>query len=409
MTARHITLEAARRLAISAQGLDATTPPPQPGPEALYRVIEPIGCLQLDPISAVARSHTLVVWSRAGVYDPGDLDRLLFHERRLFEYWAHEASIVLTDDYPIHAVRMRTYATGESPWQAGVRAWVQANKPLHDHILSQLSERGPLLSRQIEETGIEPTQWVTSGWSNGRNVSRMLDYLWMRGEIMVSARVGGQKQWDLAARVLPPTVPRHTLSPEQATRQAVVKAVRALGVATATQITKHYTRRRYHDLPAALEALTAEGQLLPIKVEGLAGSWFMAAADEPRLRAIEAGQWAGRTTLLSPFDNLICDRDRTRLLFDFDFTIEIYTPVEKRRFGYYAMPILHGDRLIGRIDPRYDRKARVLEVAHIYAEPGADARAPKTTARAIHQAIGSLGAFLGAADVRIGQAPDRWN
>ncbi|MDZ4768854.1 MAG: crosslink repair DNA glycosylase YcaQ family protein [Chloroflexota bacterium] len=412
MSARPIAPATARRLAISAQHLDAGASPfarrPMPDADSLYAVIRDLGCLQLDPISAVARSHLLVLWSRVGVYDPALLDDLHFRQRKLFEYWAHEASIVLTEDYPLHAQRMRGYAQDDSAWSAGVREWVLANDDVRRHILDYLEKNGASLSRHLQSEGIEPTQWVSSGWTNGRNVTRMLDYLWMRGDIMVSARVGGQKQWDLAQRVLPDWAPRDQLDAHAVTRRAALKAIRALGVATANQIKKHYIRGRYPTLATALAELEREGQIARLKIDGLPGDWLIAADDLPRLEAIESEQWAGRTILLSPFDNLICDRDRARLLFGFDFTIEIYVPAAKRKYGYYVLPILHGDRLIGRVDPGYDRKTSTLTVANIYAERDAVKVAPRTTAKAIGAAIESLGTFLSAQQIVVGAVPSGW-
>ncbi len=406
MTVRTLTPEAARRLAISAQRLDAR-PAPAPDADGLYAIVRDLGCLQLDPISHVARSHLLVLHSRAGKFDPAQVDDLLFGQRRLFEYWAHEASIVLTEDYPIHAVRMRDYP-GDSAWGAAVRDWLEMNASLRQHILDHLARHGASFSREIEADGIDPQQWVSSGWTNGRNISRMLDFLWMRGEIMVSGRAGGQKRWDLSERVLPEWTPREVLAPREATRRAALRALGALGIATEMQITRHYVRRRYPELRAVLAELEREGAVVRATIAGLKGTYYLTAESLPRLEAIERGEWAGRTVLLSPFDNLICDRARARDLFGFDFTIEIYVPAEKRRYGYYVLPILHGDRLIGRIDPRYDRKMRTLHVGHVYAEPDADRAAPKTTAKAIRAAIDSLAGFLGAADVQVSPSPSRW-
>src|SRR5436305_9556658 len=164
-------------------------------------VIGRLVCLQLDPITIVARSHLLVLWSWLGPYDQGLLDRLLWQERRLFEYWAHAASIVLTQDYPIHQMRMRSYGKGSDAWSQQVSAWMQQNETLRISILSALQQRGPLRSRDFED----PVQvaWRSSGWTDGRTVGRMLDFLWGQGHILVSKRMGAQKWWDLAERCLP--------------------------------------------------------------------------------------------------------------------------------------------------------------------------------------------------------------
>ncbi len=145
-----------------------------------------LGCLQIDPISVVARSPLLVLWSRLGAYDPAHLDALLWRERKLFEYWAHCASIVLTEDYPIHHALMRHYVADDSPWSRRVRQWIKDNDTLRRAILTRIRRDGPLPARELAEDGIAPQAWVSTGWTSGRNVSRMLDFLWMQGKIMVA-------------------------------------------------------------------------------------------------------------------------------------------------------------------------------------------------------------------------------
>lgn len=185
----------ARCLFLRAQRLDA--PPPAPADAAaLLDIARALGCLQLDPIRVVARNRQPVLSSRAGPYDRAALDQRLWRDRTLFEHWAHCATIVLTEHYPIHSARLRAYRapapTGQTPWDGSrMRRWVPAS--LRRFILSRLKERGPLLSRQPGESGVDLTAWAFTGWTSGRNVGRMLDYLWLSGQIMVTARQGGRK------------------------------------------------------------------------------------------------------------------------------------------------------------------------------------------------------------------------
>lgn len=368
-------------------------------------VVRDLGCLQLDPISAVARSQLLVLWSRLGEYSPDDLDWLVYEERQLFEYWAHVASIVLTEDYPIHAARMREYVQGDgSAWSKRVRDWIAANQELHDFVMAEITEKGARLSRELELQGVDPQHWVSSGWTGGRNVSRMLDFLWSRGEIMVADRSGLQKKWDLSDRCLPHWTPREVLDDHELTSRAAQKALRALGAATVQHIKQHFTRGRYPGLPDVLSDLEAQGRVVRVGVEGLSGVYYVHADDLPLLERIEAGDWQGRTTLLSPFDNLICDRKRTEQWWDFYFRIEIYVPAAKRQYGYYVLPVLHEDRLVGRVDPNYNRKTKTLHIHHIYAEPDAPAEAGK----AIRASVDSLAKFLGAWQVEYGEVADVW-
>lgn len=405
MAVRTLTPTTARRMAIARQHLAG----PRPDPARMLDVIRDLGCLQLDPTSAVARSHLLVLWSRFGNYDRALLDKLLWQDRTLFEYWAHAASIVLTEDFPIHADMMHHYRQGESAWSARVGEWIKQNAELRSHILEQLACCGPLSSKDFEDKSIAP--WHSMGWTSGRNISRMLDSLWVEGKILVKERRGNTRYWDIANRCLPDWTPRETLSGREVVRRAAQRAIRALGLARAAHIKQHFTRNRYPELQSVLDELETEGRIQRVKVadggKSWPGVWYVHVEDLPHLDRLEAGDWQPRTTLLSPFDNLIADRARTRLMFDFEYTIEIYVPKDKRKFGYFVLPILSGDRLIGRIDPLMDRKKGVLNIQAVYAEP--DAPGDTETARAIAHTIEDLAAFLGAQSIAYtDRVPDTW-
>ncbi len=400
----------ARRLAVTRQRLAEKSNPPI-GPDQILDVIRDLGCLQLDPTNAVARSHLLVLWSRLGTYDLAHLDALLWQERRLFEYWAHAASIVLTEDYPIHSVTMRSHGKDSSAWTRRTMAWVKENEPLRRRILRELRRNGPLPSRALEDVSV--TRWNSGGWTAGRNVSRMLDHLWSKGQIMVAGRAGAQKLWDLTERCLPEWAPRESLADHEAVYQAAQRSLRALGVARATHIQQHYTRGCYPGLAGVLAKLESEGRIVQVQIgDGRRepagpGPWYIHADDLPQLDRLAAGDWKPRTTLLSPFDNLICDRKRTEQLFHYSYRLEIYVPPAKRKYGFYVLPILHGDRLIGRIDPEMDRAHGRLTINAVYAEP--DAPATREAARAIAAAIRELAQFLGATDIVYGRrVPSIW-
>lgn len=404
-----LTPQQARRLFLHAQCLHGPASAARPDAAALLDAARALGCLQLDPINVVARSHQLVLFSRLGPYDLVELDRLLWRERALFEYWAHCASIVLTEDYPIHAVRMRAYLSPSAPkqtaWGRRMREWVKVNDRLRRGLLGVLRRRGPMLSRDLEEDGLEPKAWVSTGWTSGRNVSQMLDYLWMSGQIMVAGRVNGQKQWDLAKRVLPEWTPRARLTEREATCRAIEKSLMALGVATPRQIRYHFVRGRYPHFPEALADLEQAGTIQRAEISNWPGEWFIHASSLPWLDG-SPDQYTTRTTLLSPFDNLIADRARTLQFFNFDYRIEIYTPKARRRYGYYVLPILHGERLIGRLDPEMDRAAGRLTIHAVHAEPGA----PRDAGPAVARAVQSLADFVGAREVNYNRAniPAAW-
>ena len=389
----------ARRLVLSRQRL-AGPPPLGPGPEAIMEVATDLASLQLDPISVVARSHQLVLWSRLGRYDLADLDGLLWRERRLFEYWAHAAAIVCTDDYPIHSLLMRRYPSAR---HAQLRAWLADNQALRRSILRQLRAGGPLPTRALEDRAA--TDWQSSGWTQGRNVDRMLDLLWTQGRIMVAGRQGQQRIWDLAERCLPPWAPTRRPPEREVVRLSAQRSLRALGVATARDIDRSFTAGRYPGLPSVLAGLQRSGQVEQVRLTAdgaeRPGPWFVHADDLPLLDRLESGDWRPRTTLLSPFDNLIINRERTERLFGFSFRMEIYVPKAARRYGYYVLPILHGDRLIGRVDPALDRATGRLVVHAIHAEPDA----PASAGPAVATALGELAGFVGASGLDLRQPP----
>ena len=395
-----VPLTAARRLAIRAQRLAGPAPRRRPGVAEILDVVRALRCLQLDPTSVVARSHQLVVFSRLGPFDPAHLEGLVYGERRLFEYWAHQASIVLVDDLPVHRLLMRAPPRSVL-WHERKRQWWDINEPFRAYILDRLRRDGPLALGAFEDRSAAP--WLSTGWTHQRNVSRMLDLMWVRGAVGVSARDGGQRLWDLMERCLPPDAPADELEEAEITRRAALLALRALGVARMPHIRAHFTRNRYPGLPHVLAQLHERGEIAPVTIDGLKGEWWVRADDVDALRD---GDFQPRTALLSPFDNLLCDRARTEELFGFSHRLEIYTPKPKRRWGFFVLPILHGDRLIGRADLAIDRKAGRLVAHAIHREDGAPRG--KGVARAIRRELERLAAWQGAGDLELRQVPDAW-
>ena len=383
-----LSLDQARRLAVRSQHLvgpqrpqrpqSPQRPQPNAGLDRMRQVLRGLRVLQMDPVNVVARNQLLVLWSRLGGFDRADLDTLLWRERWLFEYWAHSASVVLTEDYPIHHAMMREYrVTVES---AAKRAWLAANDDFRRYILDLLRESGPLPGEAIEDRSA--VGWVSTGWTHGRNVEQMLDILWKQGVIMVAGRNGLRRLWGLAD--FPAEVTAEELPVDEAVGRAAEHSLRALGVARARDVERHFTMGRYWGLD-----LERAGWARPARVEGGTEQWWVHRDVLARLDE----QWAPRTTLLSPFDNLICDRDRTERLWDYAYRNEMYVPKGKRQYGCYVMPVLAGERLIGRVAARVDRKTGVLVVEGMYAEPGA----PPDPA--LPAAIESLASFAGAGSV----------
>lgn len=397
-----VTRRNVRRLAIAKQHLSGKLPS-KPDTETILNVFRDLGCVQIDPINAVAPSHLIVLWSRLGDFDRTKLDKLLWQDKKLFEYWAHQSSIVLTEDYPLYYYMMRNYPRAfvrpwGPAWSERVERWLDANQDLRNQVLKELKERGPLLSRQFEDKS--RAKRPRSGWSSGGDVSRMLFNLFFKGEVMVAGRQCNQKLWDLSERFLPGWVSKKEMTEDEVEYEAVQRALRALGTANASEISYHFLRGRYRNLKETLKRLEAESKIRQVQVAGGrlgTGERYIHAQDRQLLELLESDRWQPRVSLLSPFDNLICDRTRTKLLFDFDYTAEIYTPESKRKYGYYVLPLLYGDSFIGRVDPLMDRKNEKLLINAVHAEPNAPR--DKSVAEEVGETIRKLSRFLGAKEV----------
>lgn len=382
-----IPIDRARRLAVLGQLLSL------PRPAGVEEVVRELGFVQIDPTSSVARTEHLVLFSRLGRrYRKAELDRLLWEDRSLFQFRAH---IVPVDDYAIHRVAMRRYPKTDSSRHRYVRRWLDANQAFRRHVLAALRARGPLRTRDLEDRTAEG--WRTGGWNDdGKSTAMMLEVLSNKGEVAVAGRDGQQRLWDLAERWHPTTLPG--LPAARSARALVERQVRARGVAPASGIGFLLDGGQIDGVDRALAALVREAIVVPVAIEGQREPWYAHAEVLER-------PFRPRTALLSPFDRLIHDRIRTKRLFGFDYQLEIYIPKAKRKYGYYVLPILHGDRLIGRIDPVFDRKAAVLRVNGLWAEEGAPASAGPAVSRAIRE----LAVWLGAVDIVFsGPMPTGW-
>jgi len=391
-----MTVSEARRLAISAQRIVGPPPPTRKG---ILEVIRDIGYLQLDPTNVVARNPQLVLWTRLGHFDPALLDSLIA-KRELFET---VSLIVPTSDLAVHSATMRAYRRATDPaaarsahgtlagagggtWPERAAKFVARNRQLRRSVLTRLRREGPLPLTAFEDRAV--VSWTSGWWNDERNVTMMLAILQRRGEVVVAGRSHGRKLWALAQGWLPKAVP---LSRPALEREATLRALRAAGVATLKQLRWHYAFSR-HVTQQALDALVREGAALRVV---LADAAWKGAVYAPAGARIRDG-WEGRTTLLSPFDNLIIDRTRTEQLFGYRYRMEIYTPLHLRKLGYWAMPVLHGERIVGSVDPRFDRARGELVVNKVVLDPSA----PRNVARHVKGAVEELAAFVGATKVR---------
>lgn len=395
-------------MAILKQQLGA--PQPKANLPGLRSVARSLRAIQLDPINAVERTQLLVLWSRVGPFDRKLFDRLLWKDKFLFHYWAHAASLVLTEDLPIHRPRMRRAFDPSTRQGRRIVAWMEDNRALGSHILRELKSSGPLRARDFDNRTEVP--WTSDGWNAGRDVGRMLEILWGMGKVTVAGRRGLERLWDLTAQWLPEDAPRRSLGPRRMVEVAAQHSLRALGVATEGHIKEHFIRGDYAGLRSVLESLERRGVIHPSVIvraggEPLPGRWYVHDDDLGLLGRLGPGS-TPRTTLLSPFDNLICDRKRTEQLFDLRYRIEIYVPKAKRRFGYYAMPILHRDRLVGVVDCKSDRTRGILSVHAIHFQDLV--RPQREIAGAVTQALRELALFTvdGDIDLSLGGIPPAW-
>ena len=355
MTAHTLTVQEARRIAVRAQLLDA------PRPTELVDVVQRLTMLQVDPTAAIAPSADLVAWSRLGsAYRPGHLRRALEQDRTLFE---HNALVRPMSDVGL-------YLAGAADWPSyeRTRAWLRENDSFRRDILKLLGASGPLTSRDIPDTAAVP--WASTGWTNNRNVTQMLEFLMARGEVAISGRVGRERIWDLAERVYPADV--EVPSVEEAERFKNERRLSALGIA----------RAKATKMPVEPIDVSEAGE--PAVVEGVKGEWRV---DPAALGA----DFEGRTALLSPFDRLVHDRVRAQELFGFEYVLEMYKPAAKRRWGYFALPVLHGDRLVGKVDAAADRKASVLQVNAIHE----DVKFTRAITKGVQAELKDLAAWLG--------------
>ena len=350
-----LTQERARRIAVRAQLLDAQRP------RDLVEVVRALTLLQIDPTAAIAPNADLVLWSRLGSsYRPEHLKDAVEVDRVLFE---HNALIRPVEDLGLVLADVTELYRYERP-----RAWLEQNDAFRREVVRLLRRKGPLASRDIPDTCAVP--WASTGWTNNRNVTQMLELLMVLGEVAVAGRAGRERLWDVPERVYPAGV--EVPSPEEARSRMNERRLGALGIA----------RRKSTKMPIEPVDVGDAGE--PAVVEGVQGEWRV----DPSLLD---EQFEGRTALLSPFDRLVYDRRRSLELFEFEYTLEMYKPAAKRRWGYFALPILHSDRLVGKLDAGADRKAGVLRVHAIHE----DVRFTRPIAQAVQAEIDDLAAWLG--------------
>ncbi|PAQ03483.1 winged helix-turn-helix domain-containing protein [Mesorhizobium mediterraneum] len=384
-----ISLAMARRIALAAQGFTDVRPNGTPNRRHLARVLARTGLLQIDSVSAVVRAHYMPLYSRLGPYPLALLDNAaVTRKRTVFEYWAHEASFLPVETYPLMRWRMERAERGEEMYK-GLAKWGRERTTYIEDIYREVVSRGPIAASALEGQKGNGGWW---GWSDAKHA---FEWLFWAGRITTASRRGFERLYDLPERVLPPAILSLPVpSPEDAHRELLRISARAHGVATAGDL-RDYFRLSPADIKGRIEELVEAGDLLPVRVEG----WDKPAYlhKEARFpRKIEA------RALLAPFDPVVFERSRTERLFDFRYRIEIYTPAEKRQYGYYVLPFLLGERIVARLDLKADRPAGVLRVHAAYAEPGA----PTQTADELFEELKLMQGWLGLERIEVTPAGD---
>ena len=334
MPRHRLTRDDARRLAVGAQLLSAERP------AGIVETVDALTVVNIEPTAAIAPSADLILWSRLGwPYQPADLTRLVEEDRAIFEWGGFYRAMT---DLPLLLPEMR-----RRPDSAQAREWLAANDVFRREVLARLRADGPLHAADIPDTA--QVSWRSSGWTNNRNSLQLLEMLVLCGDVAVSSRDASGRLFDVADRVYPADVPQ--LSEEEAARERAERRLASLGIARAKGIAQPFE-------PIDVGEIGEEAV-----VEGTDGVWRV---DADALASLDA--FSPRTTLLSPFDRLVFDRRRLGEIFAYEYLLEMYKPAAKRRWGYFALPILHGDRFVGKLDAKADRKAGVLRVNAVHED-----------------------------------------
>ena len=356
-----LTSTQARRIALAAQGFTRARPAAVAG-RHLHRAMERLGVLQIDSVNVFARSHYLPLFSRLGAYDPALLDRVfLSRTTHYVEYLAHEATFIPIEDWPLWRFRMDDF---RRRW-AGEDSWASSNARTMQWVQDELRSRGPLRPADIRADA--PRERGT--WWDWDEVKLALEHLWRTGDVAISGRKGFERTYALAEQVVPDAIRSKEISRADAIRELTRRAARSSGVATQSDLADYYRIRDRAAVTRSIADLVDTGELQPVQVRG----WERGGRPVPAWRHRDAvlPRKVEAAAVLTPFDPVVWFRDRALRTFDLDYRIEIYVPAEKRRYGYYSLPMLVGDRIVARVDLKADRATSTLQVQSAWWEPQA--------------------------------------
>lgn len=350
-----LTLKQAQKIAISAQKLHEPAPFGK-GKKAVLKAIEHLGYVQIDTISVVERAHHHVLWSRIPDYQPTYLNDLQVHDRKIFEYWSHAAAYLPFRDYRYCLPRMEAIASGK-------RHWFQRDLKVMKQVLARIQAEGPLQAKDFEM----PKGRKAAGWYEWKPAKRALEQLFMEGALMIRERRGFQKVFDLTERVLPANVDCSTPSMHEYALYLVRQSLRTHGIASVAEM-RYLRKDTQSAILAALLELEQTGEILPVTINGIRKTDYFAFKKEIQ-KSLALSSPDNGLCILSPFDNFIIQRKRLQALFNYDYQVECYVPAAKRKFGYFCLPLLWREGLVGRVDLKADRSAKTLLVQSVHWEP----------------------------------------
>lgn len=391
-----IEVEASRRLLLGGQGL-LSDPARKATPAAVHRQIEAMGFVQVDTINIVERAHHHILRSRFDDYRPDMLTRLLERDRKLFEHWTHDASVIPAKWFHCWKVRFDRYRR-RGHARKGWWAERMGGDPerVTAHVRERIEAEGPLMSKDFEHNGDGAGPWW--GWKPQKAA---LEYLWRSGELAINARVNFHKVYDLTHRVFPDLHDADAPDQDDHIAWACRAALDRLGAGTPAELSAFMRAIDQHEAGAWCKAAAARGEIMPVLIEHADGTKPRRAYAclDWRRRASRFGDPPDRMRLLSPFDPVIRDRRRALRLFGFDYRFEAFVPAPKRRYGYYVLPVLHRDRFVARVDPKLHRGEGHLEIKGVWWQP--DVKVTRTLRRTLEDAVAEFAASLGADHVSL--------
>ncbi len=376
-------------MALSSQGL--LTPSSGKGKKATLSVITQLGYVQIDTLSVVARAHHHTIWNRQPDYQEKYLGDLLEKDKSIFEYWSHAASYLPMSEFRFSLPGKKNYLDGGSHW-------FPQDKKVNKFVLDRIKSEGPLQSKDFEFKRNDPGNWYE--WKPAK---KALEQLFMEGKLMVAKRQGFQKVYDLAERVLPADVDTSMPNEKEVANYLINKAIQAHGLINEKEIS--YLRKgSKSSLTKELKRMLSEGELIEISIDGFPDVLYVTTPqllkDSVKLRSND------EVHLLSPFDNVLIQRKRLNRFFDFDYMIECYVPEPKRKFGYFCLPVLYGNRFVGRLDPKADRSTGTFHVKSMHFEK--DFSPDEEFNNAFSTGLRDFAAFNSCDKIEIGKADKKW-